>query len=169
MAPEVGTEDGVAAESIDVAVVAYREEGVWQVATLPRDVAEDIDDLVTALRPWPGDSGVLGLVAVDEDFFVLARVAGNDVRVFLSDVTAVTEWPLASSIADYLDLPDPDDDEDPQPAGDSDVVAELGMSAVDLAVLCDDDELYPDEMLADIAERLGFGSQFEPFLESTRT
>ncbi|HLR85393.1 MAG TPA: tRNA adenosine deaminase-associated protein [Nocardioidaceae bacterium] len=158
----------MAAEAIDFALVAYREEGMWQVAPLPREVGEDIDDLITALRPWPGDAGVLGLVSVDEDFFVLVRVAGDDVRVFLSDVTAVTEWPLASSIADYLDLPDPDDEEEPQPAGDSDVVAELGMTAVDLAVLCDDEELYPDEMLGDIAERLGFGPQLEALLESSR-
>ncbi|MDN5851815.1 MAG: tRNA adenosine deaminase-associated protein [Actinomycetia bacterium] len=158
----------MAAEAIEFAVVAYREEGVWQVATLPREVGEDIGDLITALRPWPGDSGVLGLVSVDEDFFVLVRVAGVDVRVFLSDVTAVTEWPLASSIADYLDLPDPDDDEEPQPAGDSDVLAELGMTAVDLAVLCDDEELYPDEMLSDVAERLGFGAQLDTILGSSR-
>lgn len=158
----------MAVEAIDFAVVAYREKGVWQVATLPRELGEDIDDLITALRPWPGDSGVLGLVSVDEDFFVVVHVAGEDVRVFLSDVTAVTEWPLASSIAEYLDLPDPDDDEEPQPAGDSDVVADLGMSAVDLAVLCDDHEMYPDEMLSDIAERLGFGTQLESVLESSR-
>ncbi|UPK75372.1 tRNA adenosine deaminase-associated protein [Nocardioidaceae bacterium SCSIO 66511] len=158
----------MAEDSVDYAVVAYREEGIWQVAPLPRAVGEDIDDLITALRPWPGDVGVLGLVSVDEDFFVLARVAGEDVRVFLSDVTAVTEWPLASSIADYLDLPDPDDDEEPQPAGDSDVVAEFGMSAVDLAVLCDDEELYPDEMLSDIAERLGFGPQLDSILDTAR-
>lgn len=158
----------MAAGSIDFAVVAYREEGMWRVATLPREVGDDIDDLITAVRPWPGESGVLGLVSVDEDFFVLVRVAGDDVRVFLSDVTAVTEWPLASSIAYYLDLPDPDDDEEPQPAGDSDVIAELGMTAVDLAVLCDDDELYPDEMLSDIADRLGFGEQLEPILESAK-
>ena len=166
MGPGLRTEDGMAADSIDFAVVAYREDGVWQVATLPREVGEDIDDLITALRPWPGDSGVLGMVSIDEDFFVLVRVASDDVRVFMSDVTAVTEWPLASSIADYLDLPDPDDDEEPQPAGDADVLAELGMSAVDLAVLCDDDELYPDEMLSDIAERLGFGAQLDSVVES---
>ncbi|MGH3358761.1 MAG: tRNA adenosine deaminase-associated protein [Nocardioidaceae bacterium] len=156
----------MANDSIDVAVVAYREEGIWQLATLPRDVCDDVDDLIVAMRPWPGESGVLGLVSVDEDFFVVVHVAGEDVRVFLSDVTAVTEWPLASSIADYLDLPDPDDDEDPQPAGDSDVLADVGVSAVDLAVLCDDPELYPDEALSDLAGRIGFGRQLDAILET---
>lgn len=157
----------MANDAVDYAVVAYREEGRWQLAMLPRDVSDDIDDLITAMRPWPGDGGVLGLVSVDEDFFVLVHVAGEDVRVFLSDVTAVTEWPLASSIADYLDLPDPDDEDEPQPAGDSDVVAELGVTAVDLAVLCDDPELYPDDALSDLAGRLGFGAELDSILETT--
>ncbi|MBA2418105.1 MAG: tRNA adenosine deaminase-associated protein [Nocardioidaceae bacterium] len=148
-------------ESVDLAVVAFREEGEWQVSELPKAVANDIDELIAALRPWRSDSGVLGLVAVDEDFFVLARVQGTHVRVLLSDVTAVTEWPIASGVADLLDVPDPDDDDDPQPAGDMDIVSDLGMSAMDLAVLCDDPELYPEEMLTNIATRLGFGAQFE--------
>ncbi|MEJ7757913.1 MAG: tRNA adenosine deaminase-associated protein [Nocardioidaceae bacterium] len=148
-------------ESVDLAVAAFREEGEWQVSELPKAVANDIDELIAAPRPWRSDSGVLGLVAVDEDFFVLARVQGTHVRVLLSDVTAVTEWPIASGVADLLDVPDPDDDDDPQPAGDMDIVSDLGMSAMDLAVLCDDPELYPEEMLTNIATRLGFGAQFE--------
>lgn len=148
-------------DDVDFAVVAYREEGVWQVSSLPGQVGTDLDALVTALRPWPSDSGVLGLVSVDEDFFVLARVQGEHVRVLLSDVTAVDEWPLASGVADLLDVPDPDDDDEPQPAGDMEIVSDLGMSAMDLAVLLDDVDLYPDEMLSDIARRIGFGDQFE--------
>ena len=32
---------------------------------------------------------------------------------------------------------------------------------MDLAVLLDDVELYPDEMLSDVARRLGFGPIFD--------
>lgn len=157
----------MADELIDFAVVAYREQGNWQLSTLPREACDDVDDLITVLQPWPGDAGTIGLVSVDEDFFVLVRVASDDdVRVFLSDVTAVTEWPLASSIADYFDLPDPDDEDEPQPAGDADVLAQLGVSAVDLAVLCDDPERYPDEILSDLATRLGFGPQLNAILQT---
>lgn len=151
-------------DDVDFAVVAYREEGEWQVSTLPAEVGSDIDDLIGALRPWPSDSGALGLVSVDEDFFVIARVQGPNARVLLSDVTAVDEWPIASSVADMLDVPDPEDDEDAQPAGDLEIVADLGMSAMDLAVLLDDANLYPDEMLSDIARRIGFGDQFEQLI-----
>lgn len=152
-------------DDVDFAVVAYREEGVWQVSSLPADIGDDIDEFLAALRPWPSDSGVLGLISVDEDFFVLARVQGPHVRVLLSDVTAVDEWPLASGVADLLDMPDPDEEEDRQPAGDMEIVSDLGMSAMDLAVLLDDGELYPDEMLTDIARRIGFGEQFEQLVK----
>lgn len=152
-------------DDVDFAVAAYREEGVWQVQALPRRVALDFDDLVAALRPWPADSGALGLVAVDEDFFVLVRVRGQHVDALLSDVTAATEWPLASGVLDLLDLPDPDDEDDPQPAGDLGLVADLGMSPLDLAVLIDDD-LYPDEVLADVATRIGFREQFDAAVEA---
>ncbi len=152
-------------DDVDFALAAYREEGVWQVQTLPRRVAVDFDHLVAALRPLPGDSGALGLVAVDEDFFVLVRVRGPHVHALLSDVTAATEWPLASGVLDLLDLPDPDDEDDPQPAGDLGVVADLGISAIDIALLIDDD-LYPDEVLADVARRIGFGEQFDAAVDA---
>ena len=51
----------------------------------------------------------MGLVAVDEDFFVVVRVAGGSTRVLLSDVTAADEWELAASAVDFLGLPEPRD------------------------------------------------------------
>jgi len=151
----------VAEDQVDVAVVAYREDGVWQATRLPAEVSADVDDLVRALRPYPSECGVLGMVAVDEDFFVLVRVTGPQSRLLLSDVTAADEWPLASSVADALDLPDPEEDDDPQPAGDMEILADLGVTAIDLAVMLDDPDAYPDEVLGDIAERLGFGDAYE--------
>jgi putative tRNA adenosine deaminase-associated protein len=46
-----------------------------------------------------------------------------------------------------------------------DIVADLGVSAMDLALLCDDADLYPDEVLSDVAHRMGFGAEFEGALE----
>ena len=68
--------------------------------------------------------------------------------------------PLAGGVADLVDGPDADVD-DPRPAGDLDIVSDLGMAALELGVLCDDDDLYPDEILGDVATRLGFGDAFE--------
>jgi putative tRNA adenosine deaminase-associated protein len=148
-------------DGIDFAVAAYREEGVWQVVELVHDVLTDVDKLAHALRRFPGDGGALGLVAVDEDFFVLVRVTGPTVRILLSDITAAGEWELARSAVEVLGLPEPEDDDEPAPAGDLDLLGDLGMHAMDIAVLLDDVDLYPDEMLSDVARRLGFGSQFD--------
>ena len=47
------------------------------------------------------------------------------------------------------------------PAGDLDILGDLGMDAMDMGVLLDDFDLYPDEMLSDVARRLGFGPLFD--------
>ncbi|HWJ81663.1 MAG TPA: tRNA adenosine deaminase-associated protein [Nocardioides sp.] len=149
-------------DDVDFALAAYREQGEWQVEELTHDHVGAIDDLVAALRRFPADSGAVGMVAVDEDFFVLVRVAGSHARVLLSDVTAATEWELAASAVEFLGLPVPEEDEDePEPAGELDLLSDLGVDAMDLAVLLEDQELYPDEMLSDVARRLGFGPLFD--------
>ena len=148
------------AEGVDFVVVAYREEGVWQVDRLADDTAADVETLASELRRWPGDGGALGLVSVDEDFCLLVRVLGARTLVLLSDVTAANDWPVARSALDFFDLPLPDDD-DQEPAGDLGIVADLGLDAMDMGALLDDYELYPDEMLGDIASRLGFGPLYD--------
>lgn len=148
-------------EAVDFALAAYREEGVWAVAELAHDLIDDVDTLSHALRRFPGDGGAVGLVAVDEDFFIIVRVAGATTRVLLSDITAADEWELASSVVEFLGLPQPEDEDDQVPAGDLDLLGDLGMRAMDMGVLLDDVDLYPDEMLSDIARRLGFGELFD--------
>ncbi len=153
------------AEQIDVvdfALAAYRDQGEWQVQELGHDLVADVDTLAAALRRFPGEGGAVGLVGIDEDFFVILRVSGSRTRLLLSDVTAADEWELASSVVEHLHLPLPEDDDVEEPAGDLDLLVDLGVSAIDLAVLLDDDaDLYPDEMLSDVARRLGFGEQFD--------
>lgn len=148
-------------DSIDFAIVAYREEGVWQLHEIVDDVLDSVDTLAAALRRFPGDGGAIGVVAVDEDFFVLLRVAGARTRILLSDITAADEWEIARSAIEALDLPLPDEDDDQEPAGDLSLLADLGMNAMDLGLLLDDFDLYPDEMVSEIARKLGFGHLFD--------
>jgi putative tRNA adenosine deaminase-associated protein len=161
-------EDVESAAAIDFAVAACRDEGRWTVSPLPPRAATDLDLLVQALGQLPSDVGTIGMVSVDEDFFLLARVvAGGDVRLMLSDVGAATESPLALSVLERLMLPAPDDDDDQiQPAGDLSILSDLGLSAMELGSMCDDEDLYPDEILTDVADRVGFGPDFEDLLDS---
>ena len=89
-------------DEVDFALAAYRTDGEWVVAELTHDHLEDVDVLASALRRFPGDAGTLGLVAIDEDFFVLVRVSGGTTRLLLSDVTAAEEWELAASVLEHL-------------------------------------------------------------------
>ncbi|QYJ03006.1 tRNA adenosine deaminase-associated protein [Nocardioides panacisoli] len=149
-------------EAIDFAVAAYREEGVWQVAELTLDHVVDVDTLADALRRFPGDHGSVGLVAVDEDFFLIVHVVGQRARVLLSDITAATEWEIAASAVEFLGLPTPDDEDDePEPAGELDLLDDLGVGAMDLGMLLDDPDYYPDELLSEVARRIGFGEAFD--------
>ncbi|WP_104108315.1 tRNA adenosine deaminase-associated protein [Nocardioides sp. 616] len=148
-------------EGIDFALAAYREDGVWQLQEIAATALSSVETLAHGLRRLPADNGVLGMVAIDEDFFVLVRVMGSRVGVLLSDVTAATEWELAQSAVDFLGLPPPEDDDDQVPAGDLGLIGDLGLAARDMGVLLDDVDLYPDEMLSDIAGRLGFGAEFD--------
>src|SRR5262245_57223221 len=104
--------DSESAGAIDFAFAAHREEGVWQVTPFPPNAATELTLLLHALGQVPSESGVIGMVSVDEDFFVLIRVTGQQVRMLLSDVGAATESPLALAVVDHLDLPHPDDDDD---------------------------------------------------------
>jgi len=150
-------------DGIDFALAAYREGGEWTVQDLAHDHLGDIGAIAHALSRLPGDGGAVAMVAVDEDFFVIVRVAGATTRVLLSDVTAAEDWELASSAVEFLGLPELElEDEDEQvPAGDLDLLGDLGLHAMDMGVLLDDVDLYPEEILSDVARRLGFGEQFD--------
>jgi putative tRNA adenosine deaminase-associated protein len=148
------------ADEIDLAVAAYREEGVWQLQELPEAALDTVDSVARELRRYPGDNGAMALISVDEDFFLLVRARGAEFSVLLSDASAATDWLLARSAVDHLGVP-VDDDDEPAPAGDLAIVADMGIPAMDMGVLLDDDELYPDEQLSDIAAKLGFGPRFD--------
>ncbi len=150
-------------DRIDFALAAYREDDQWTVQDLAHDHLGDIETIAEALRRLPGNGGSVAMVAVDEDFFVVVRVAGATTRVLLSDVTAAEDWELAGSAVEFLGLPELElEDEDEQvPAGDLDLLGDLGMHATEMELLLDDVDLYPDEILSDVARRLGFGEQFD--------
>ena len=146
---------------VDYALVAFLVDDEWQLQEIASPAYDSVASLAHALRQVAREAGAVGMVAVDEDFFVLVRVLGSSTRVLLSDVTAADEWEIAQSAIDFLGLPPPEDDDVQVPAGDLDLLGDLGMHAIDMGALLDDVELYPDEMLSDIARRLGFGDLFD--------
>lgn len=164
-----GLEQSAAGDTSDFAAVAYREEDYWDVDLLPVALTQDLKGLLHALRQQPSISGAIGLVAIGDDFFIIARVYGRqEVSLFLSDVTASVDWEVAREVLDYLEIDVPDDEELDQvlPAGDLSILADLGMDEMELGALAGDLDLYPDEVLSSITERLGIQHAFQRALDS---
>ena len=150
------------------AVVVSREEGAWEVGVLPERLVDDLDGLLAALRQQPSEIGTIAFVDVADEFFVAIRMRGGSVRMLLSDVTAAVAWDLAREVVERLDLdvPGEDDLEDVWPAGDLSIFADLGFDEMELGAVLADHEAYADEMLATIANRLGFGAAFQRAVEA---
>jgi putative tRNA adenosine deaminase-associated protein len=155
-------------DTSDFAVVVYREDDLWEAEVLPVALTADLDGLIHALRQQPSIGGTIGLAAIGDDFFVALRVIGGQVSVFLSDVTAAVEWPLAHQVLDYLDIPVPEDEDLDQvlPAGDLSIFADLGVDEMELGALAGVLDLYPDEVLTSLAARLGFAPALERALNA---
>jgi len=150
-------------ESDDVAVVVYREDDAWDVDLLPTALSGDLAGLIHVLHQQPSIGGTIGLAAVEDDFFVAVRVIGEQASVFLSDLTAALDWPLARQVMGYLDLAIPEDEDLDQvlPVGDLSIFADLGLDEMDLGMVAGDLDLFPDEAIAIIARKLGFGQAYE--------
>jgi putative tRNA adenosine deaminase-associated protein len=152
----------------DFAVIVFREEDQWEADALPATVTADLDDFVQALRRQPSIGGTIGFAGVDDFFFVAVRVLGDDASLFLSDLTAAADYPLARQVLEALDIPVPADDEELDqvlPAGDMSIFADLGLDEMELGAISADLDLYPEDAVAHIAERLRFGDAVERALD----
>jgi len=147
---------------LDIAVAAWHEDGRWTLGILPD--ANDIGHIISRLKAQQTNGGSIALISIDEEFFILIRVLGAHISLFLSDATAALDYEVAEELLEIADIPLPEDDES-TPIGNLEILADLGINGMEISALCDDGELFPDEQLEAIANRLGFGDQFAELLE----
>jgi len=137
-------------------------------ARLAPEALQDLDAAITELRGLRSTGAVLGLLDVDDEFFVLLRPVPGGIALLLSDAVAALDYDVAADVLDLLrvELP-PDDDalDDPWPEGDLTILADLGLPADELELLAGDLELYPDEQLAAIGRRCGFADELAEVVE----
>lgn len=148
---------------VDFAVAAWHEDGQWRLSLLPDPY--NLTSIISRLKTQQTNGGALALVAIDEEFFILIRVLGANISLFISDVTCALDYEVAAELIEIADLPNPTDGDEPLPGGQMDILADLGMGHMELETLCDDLELFPDEQLEAIAKRLGFAEEFVDLLE----
>jgi len=152
--------DDATDDEIDFVVALYREDGEPVAQEMTKQLANDLDELINQLARIPGDAGATALVSVAGEFFVICRVRGRNVQVFCSDGVAANDWPLARDVVDYLGLEVADPDDDPEPIGDLEILADQGLSEFDLVSLAGNLEEDSDVLAAQVAEKVKFGVPF---------
>ncbi|WP_299955108.1 tRNA adenosine deaminase-associated protein [uncultured Modestobacter sp.] len=152
------------------AVRVGRAGGRWQVDLLAADADDELPVLERALgEPGPAEwPGPFVLVVDSRLYFVVLRHGpGGMVRALISDAS-FQEWLLAAEVVERYGIEVQtgttiddafDDDEQGWPGGDLDVFADAGLPADELGRLLDADDLWADEMVLRIAERLGFAAE----------
>ncbi len=148
----------------DFAIEAWHEDGRWSIASLPDP--DDLTHIIDRLKKQQTNGGAVALIAIDDEFFLAIRVLGTHVKFFISDVTCAIDYEVAAEFLDLADLDQPEEDDEPLPAGDLDIFADLGLHSMELSTICDDADLFPDEQIEAIANRLGFSDQLTGLLES---
>ena len=151
-------------EEVDFVVALYREEGEPVAVSLAKPLANDLEELIDQLRRLPGEAGSLAFVSISGDFFVAVRVRGRNVQVMLNDSVAAGDWPIARDVIDYLGLEVPEDDDESDVVGDIDILADQGLSELDMAAIASDYDEDSDELVRQIVKYLGYERQFEAAL-----
>lgn len=158
-----GAPGGGSVEDLDgFAVAVTREEGRWKCSALTPAALTSLSTAETELRELRSSGAVFGLINVDDEFFVLVRPAPAGTRLLLSDATMAVDYDIAADVLDALnvEIPDIDPDEldevEPWEEGDLAILADMGLPEPVLAVILSETELYPDEQIEEIAQRLGF-------------
>ena len=149
----------------DFGVIAWRDESRWNVSQLTDtdELGSIMDQLISKSRQF---GGAVALIAVAEDFFIVAREIGSEMKMMISDATYALESDLAVDLLEMMDLPFPEEDDESQPGGDVDLLTDLGLNEMELEAIASDDQLYPDEAIEAIAKRLGFGDEFTDLYEN---
>ncbi|MBU6163597.1 MAG: tRNA adenosine deaminase-associated protein [Actinomycetales bacterium] len=156
----------MANETLEFALLAWREDGSWNASRLPDDAAQDIGIALDALRVQQVDGGAIAMLAIDDSFFIVIRQVGEDMKMMMSDALAALEYEIAAEVLELLDIDSPEEDDADEPAGDLNLLSDLGLDAMDLQMICDDSEKYPDEQLESIARQIGFGDKFLEIVEN---
>ena len=154
----------VSEQTQDFAIEAWHEDGRWSLAALPDP--DDLTHIIDRLKKQQTNGGAVALITIDDEFFLAIRVLGTHVKFFISDISCAIDYEVAAEFLELADLDQPEEDDEPLPAGDLDIFSDLGLHSMELSTLCDDADLFPDEQIEAIANRLGFSDQLTELLES---
>jgi putative tRNA adenosine deaminase-associated protein len=131
--------------AVDFGLIAWHEDGRWTTSGIAD--TRDIGVIIDSLKAQQTNGGAIAMIAIEDEFVIIARMLGDQMRMMISDVTYALDYDVAAELVEVMDLDFPEEEDEPSPAGDL------------------DPELYPDEALEAIANRLGFGDQLNKLAE----
>lgn len=146
------------------AAALVRPRRGWVAAELDLDEIEDADAAADLLREIEPDADLaLLFVDADDEYLVVLRLDGGDeMRIFGSDGSFADESRVGAALLAELedaDVPDADDADDPElmgrPVGDTDLLADVGVSARDLLALCAHEGMLPSDVMLELSRKLG--------------
>ncbi|MHB8340893.1 MAG: tRNA adenosine deaminase-associated protein [Mycobacteriales bacterium] len=150
-----------------------RRGPAWTGRDLELADVEDLDGVVDLLRDLATDGGTtLLFVEEDDEYIGIVRFDGDeDPRAFISDRRAIEAYELAGRIfGDTVPVDEADPDPDPAeedeeednggladavPAGDPDLLVDLGTSVADLLRLCAEEGMLPSDVTYTVCEKAG--------------
>ncbi|MFI5778620.1 tRNA adenosine deaminase-associated protein [Nocardia sp. NPDC051570] len=153
------------------AVAVVHEESKWRCSPLSPAALTSLSAAEDELRALRSTGAVFGLLDIDDEFFIVLRPAPTGSRLLLSDATAAIDYDIAAEVLEALNVEIPDldpdelDDVEPWEEGDLGVLADLGLPEPVLSVILAETDLYPDEQLGMIAQRLGFADELSAVLD----
>lgn len=147
-------------------VTVVREDGKWRCDPMDASSLRELDAAITELRKARSTGAVFGLLAVDDEFFLILRPSPGGVSLLLSDAAAALDYDIAADALDLLRVDPPEDEDEVWPEGSLDILADMGLPAAEMQVIIDEIDLYPDEQLQMIAQRLGFADEYAKHLDT---
>jgi putative tRNA adenosine deaminase-associated protein len=159
------------------AALARTDKG-WVGEELDLSEAEDLDAVTDLLRQVGSEQAapVLLFVEEDDEWFGVVRVDGDgDPRVFVSDSRVVDRSDIARMLyeeaaleEEVVDDEEASDDEEEEairpegePAGDTDLLSDLGTPSIQLLELSAEEGMLPADVISVLCERAGCLDQLE--------
>jgi putative tRNA adenosine deaminase-associated protein len=168
------------------AAAVVRGSDGWTATEMDLTGAADAEEVAERLRDVNPDATVsLLFVESDDSYLVIMRLdEGEDLRVFGSDSAFAEESRLgalllgdveepALEIEDVTQVPPAAEEPaepapaepDVDPVGDADLLADLGVPAHRLLVLCGHEGMLPSDVTAEVCQAIGCGDEVEELRE----
>ena len=176
------------------AAAVVRAADEWSAAEVSLADAADVEDVADRLRDVdPAADVSLLFVESDDSYLVILRLdGGEDLRVFGSDAAFAEESRMGTILLGDLGQPAIEIDAvlaEPQadstvdnapdatpalpavvasidPAGDADLLVDLGMPATRLLQLCAHEGMLPSDITAEVCQAIGCGDEVEELREA---